>query len=92
MRGKLGPRMADKLQLRLTQLSAVESLEDMRLIPGARCHELVGNLDGWIAVDLVHPDRLVFLPANDPLPKKDDGGLDWSVVTAICIEGIGDYH
>ena len=92
MRGKLGPRMADKLQLRLTQLSAVESLEDLRLLPRARCHELTGNLDGWIAVDLEHPDRLVFSPTNDPIPQKEDGGLNWSGVTAICIEGIGDYH
>ena len=92
LHGKYGPRLADKIQLRLTELAAVETLEDMRHLSGARCHELTGNLKGWLAVDLVHPDRLVFSPDHDPQPEKEDGGLDWSGVTAICIEAIGDYH
>jgi proteic killer suppression protein len=45
-----------------------------------------------IAVDLVHPDRLVFKPADDPPPRKPDGGLDWTQVRSIEIVGIGDYH
>jgi len=44
-------------------------------------------------MDLVHPRRLIFLPANDPVPRNDAGGLDWSRVTKILIEEIGtDYH
>lgn len=92
MRGKLGPRMADKLQQRLSELAAAETLDDMRHLPGARCHQLTADLKGRFAVDLVHPDRLVFSPDHDPVPEKDDGGLDWRGVTAICIDGVGDYH
>jgi proteic killer suppression protein len=64
----------------------------MRKIPAARCHELKANLKGLIAVDLVHPDRLVFRPDHEPPPVNDDGGLDWEAVTKVSIEGIGDYH
>ncbi|MCF7963304.1 MAG: hypothetical protein K9M08_21400 [Pirellula sp.] len=64
----------------------------MRDLPGARFHELKGNLAGKLAVDLVHPDRLIFSPDHDPRPVLADGGLDWQKVTKIVIEGIGNYH
>lgn len=92
MQAKHGKRMAEKIQQRLAELQAVETLADMRDLPGARCHELTGNLAGNLAVDLVHPDRLVFSPAHDPKPELPGGGLDWQRVTKIVIEGIGDYH
>lgn len=43
-------------------------------------------------MDLDHPYRLIFEPAHDPLPQKDDGGLDWFQVTAITIVGVEDTH
>ena len=92
MLAKHGKRMADKIQQRLAELQAAETLADMRDLPGARCHELTGNLAGKLAVDLVHPDRLVFSPDHVPRPELPDGGLDWPQVTKIVIEGIGDYH
>jgi len=92
LRGSYGPRMVELIQQRLAELTAAETLEDMRTLPGARGHELTQNLKGYLAVDLVHPDRLAFRPANSPLPKKPDGGLDWSKVTQIEVVGIGDYH
>ncbi|MEQ1903815.1 MAG: type II toxin-antitoxin system RelE/ParE family toxin [Pirellulaceae bacterium] len=92
MQAKHGKRMAEKLQQRLAELRGAETLADMRAFPAARCHELTGNLSGMLAVDLVHPDRLVFSPDHNPIPKLPDGGLDWSNVTRILIEGIGDYH
>lgn len=91
LRGKYGPRMADLIQQRLAELQAAPTLDDMH-VPGARCHELVQNLKGHLAVDLVHPDRLVFKPDHDPPPQKEGGGLDWAQVTAIEVVGIGDYH
>ena len=84
--------MAGLIQQRLAELSDAETLSEMRHIVGARCHELTGNLKGWIAVDLVHPDRLVFEPADDPVPRKEDGGLDWAGVKQIQVVGIGNYH
>lgn len=89
---KYGKRMSEKIQLRMAQIAAMETLADLQLLPGARCHALTGNLKGKFAVDLVHPDRLLFSPDHEPLPLKDDGGLILQEVTAVLIEGIGDYH
>lgn len=92
LRGEYGPRMASLIAQRLGELAAAPTLEVMRCIPKARCHELTQNLKGLLAVDLVHPDRLTFKPDHDPVPTKPDGGLDWSKVTKIVVVGVGDYH
>jgi toxin HigB-1 len=92
LRGEYGPRMANLIQQRLAELADADTLEDLRMIPGARCHELTQNLKGLLAVALVHPDRMAFRPNESPLPKKQDGGLEWSKVKHIEIAGIGDYH
>lgn len=91
LRGDLGPRMAAITMRRIADLEAAASLEVMRLLPG-RCHELTENLRGHLALDLEHPDRLVFRPANVPLPVDESGRLDWSKVTEVEIVAIGDYH
>ena len=62
MRAKLGPRNAEKLKVRLAELKAAVTLEDMGRVPAARCHELAQDRKGQLAVDLVHPKRLVFEP------------------------------
>ena len=92
LRGQYGPRMAELIQQRLAELMDADTLEEMRTLPGAKCHELTQNLKGLLAVSLVYPDRLAFKPADSPLPRKPDGGLDWSRVKHIEIAGIGDYH
>ena len=92
MRAEYGPKMTKKLALRLEQFRAADCLEDIGHVPGARCHELKGDRAGQLAVDLVHPQRLIFVPADDPISKKKDGGLDWSGVTEIEVIDIGDYH
>ncbi|MCZ8038658.1 MAG: hypothetical protein O9276_11135 [Microcystis sp. LE17-20A] len=61
----------------------------MRSLPG-RCHELLHNRAGQLSLDLVHPLRLIFEPANIPIPRKADGGIDWQKVTAVVIIGIVD--
>lgn len=91
-RGRLGKRTAEKLMQRLFELQAAETLDDVSRLPPTRCHELTGNRKGQLGVDLVHPHRLLFSPDHDPLPQKDDGGLDWGEVTEILIEEIVDYH
>jgi proteic killer suppression protein len=88
---KYGPDSAKRIRNRLADLSAAPNLETMRSLPG-RCHELTGNLLGLLALDLKHPYRLIFEPANTPIPKKSDGGLDWSAVTAVRILRVEDYH
>ena len=43
------------------------------------------------SVDLDHPYRLIFEP-EEPIPRKDDGGIDWSQVTTVVILGVEDTH
>lgn len=86
-----GTIRARRLRQRLDDLRAAVNLEVMRTLPG-RCHELKGDRAGQVSLDLDHPYRLIFEPANDPLPLKDDGGLDWSQVTIIRVIGVEDTH
>jgi plasmid maintenance system killer protein len=87
-----GTRRAKLIRLRLDELRAADTLYDIRYLPGPRCHELCGNLQGRLSLDLDHPYRLIFEPANDPVPRKIDGGLDWSRLTAVRILEVRDTH
>jgi plasmid maintenance system killer protein len=88
---RFGPEGAKRVQLRLAQLEAAPTLEDLRQMPG-RCHELVGDLKGSLSVDLHGPFRLLFAPSANPPPHTADGGLDWSSVDAITVTDILDTH
>lgn len=92
MRAKLGDRNAKVLQQRLAEIKAADTLDDLGKLPAARCHELKADREGQLAVDLMHPKRLVFEPDHNPIPKKDDGGLDWGKVTRVLVVEIVDYH
>jgi plasmid maintenance system killer protein len=87
-----GPRRAQLIQRRLIQLRAANVLEDLRKLPQVRCHELTGNRAGQLSLDLDHPYRLICEPANDPIPQKPDGGLDWTRVTTVVVLGVEDTH
>jgi proteic killer suppression protein len=56
-----------------------------------RARRLGRRLDDLRAADNLEY-RLIFEPAEDPPPAKPDGGLDWSSVRAIRINGIEDTH
>lgn len=43
-------------------------------------------------MDAKHPFRILFEPAHESIPAKDDGGLNWLEVTAITIIDVEDYH
>ncbi|HVR98337.1 MAG TPA: type II toxin-antitoxin system RelE/ParE family toxin [Thermoanaerobaculia bacterium] len=90
-RKRYGDERAKRLGRRLDDLRAAETLAVMRSLPG-RCHELSANLKGQLAIDLDGPYRLIFEPAHDPIPVDDNGRLVWSLVTAIRILRIEDYH
>jgi len=89
---KLGLKMARKLQQRMMELSAAPCLDDISRLPPSRCHQLKGNRTGQFSVDLDHPYRLIFIPASDPEPEKQDGNLDLAKVDSIEIIDIVDTH
>jgi plasmid maintenance system killer protein len=83
-RGKLVMR-------RLDEMKDAETLADFRKVH-ARCHLLTGDREGKWSADVEQPYRLIFEPANKPLPLRQDGGLDPARVTAVRILSIEDTH
>ena len=55
-----GTKMAEKIDLRIGEISAADTVEMMIQFHIGRCHSLSQNRKGQYAVDLVHPYRLVF--------------------------------
>jgi proteic killer suppression protein len=91
LRKAFGPENAKWIVRRLDNLRFVSSLEEMRTLPG-RTHELAGDRSGTLAIDLKHGYRLLIKPADEPLARKTDGGLDWQAVRSIIVIGVEDYH
>ena len=89
---RLGPKRGRRLQQRLMELAAADSLADVDRVPPPRCHELTGNRKGQLSVDLGHPYRLLFIPANDLIPTTMEGGLDWQRITEVEIIDITNTH
>jgi len=87
-----GRENAKKLHQRLRELEAADNLSVIYCLPAARCHQLKGNRTGQFAVNLKHPFRLIFEPRHDPVPLKDDGGIDLTQITEIIIVEVEDYH
>ena len=76
----------------MMELAAAETLLDISRFRPARCHELIGDRKGQLSVDLEGPDRLLFVPADDSVPKGKGGGLDWAAITSIEVVAIADTH
>jgi proteic killer suppression protein len=86
---QLGALCAKKLRTRLADLGAAANVAE--LVAG-RPHPLAGDRLGQFAVSLAGGVRLVFEPSHNPIPRSDDGMIDWRYVTKIRIVYIGDYH
>ena len=85
-------QLAVKIKMRIKNIKDADNLAVLRTIPAARCHELTGEHKGELAVNVSGNYRLIFEPNHDPIPKKEDGGLNWEEVTKIQINEIEDYH
>lgn len=83
---------AKNVNQRMEDLKAVSNLFDLSLFPQANLHELKGDKNGSLAVDISANYRIILKPDHTPIPKKEDGGLDWKAVTKIIITEIIDYH
>lgn len=89
MRRAFGLVRAKRLGVRLQQLRVAETLADIRLVT-TRCHELTGDLRGHLALDLDGPYRLLFHPLDDS--GQPVRAQDWSIIRAVLIERIENYH
>ncbi len=79
------------IKRRLAVLRAAPTLDHLANTPG-RPHALSVDRAGQFAVDLRGPSRLIFEPAESPLPQLPTGGLDRGRVTRIRILEVADYH
>ena len=84
--------MIEAIWRRMAVLKNAPNLSCVPTTPPMRLHQLSGNREGQFAVDLAQPHRLVFAPNHEPLPTREDGGLDRSRITAIVILEVVDYH
>ena len=73
-------------------LGRVDTLTELSALPPLRRRGLSGNRAGQYAVDLIHPYRLIFSPAHDPLLEREDGGIDTDRITAVEIVAAVDCH
>jgi proteic killer suppression protein len=89
MTKQLGDICSRKLRTRLADLRAAANVAE--LISG-RPHPLKRDRTGQFALDLHGGKRLVFEPANNPIPTRDDDSIAWDLVTKVRIVFIGDYH
>lgn len=74
-----GNEMTEKIQMRIGEIQAADTVEQMIQHRIGRCHPLTGNRKGQYAVDLVHPNRLVF--------EKHGNEIQIAHITEIV-----DYH
>jgi plasmid maintenance system killer protein len=86
-----GLERARRIQLRLTQVRAADTLEDLREAPG-NWHELTADRHGQVSADLNGPNRLISRPTDPEGTTRPDGGLDWTLVTEMTVVEIADTH
>jgi toxin HigB-1 len=88
---ELGFKRAKLFKRRLDDLSAAQTLEDVRYLPG-NYHELRGDRKSQWSCDLDQPYRLIFTPQERPIPTNQDGQYIWIDITSVEIVEIVDYH
>ncbi len=89
MTRQLGDNCSRKLRNRLADLRAASNVAELN---SGRPHPLKHDRAGQFALDLFGGKRLVFEPANNPVPTRDDDSIAWDLVTKVRIIFIGNYH
>jgi len=98
---RFGQEMAKKIRLRVSALSAAESLGDFwpPFSPSERCHELKADLAGYFSMDLIHPYRLLFKAVDTEKNTSAQLELElldqkqrWKSIKSVLITGIEDTH
>jgi plasmid maintenance system killer protein len=87
-----GKQRARLIRRRLDELRAANTLAEISHLPPPRMHQLKGERQGQISLDLDHPYRLLITVANNPVPKKDNGNINLSKVTVVMVLEVKDTH
>ncbi len=88
---KLGTRRAEIFKRRLDDIAAALSFDDLKFLPG-NYHQLRGERKDQWACDLDQPYRLIFAPAEFPIPKSEWGAQILVEIRSAEIIEIIDYH
>jgi len=80
------------LQNRLSVLAVAQKLSDVPRGPPDWLEQLTGDRDERFSVVLTKNWRLIFEVDHNPIPRRDDGGIDLERVTAIRFIEVVDYH
>jgi plasmid maintenance system killer protein len=89
---KYGPDNGKRVLMRLSQLAAAANLQELAALPQIRLHQLVGNRDEQLSLDVKHPYRLIITAHHEEIPRKQDEGLDWQRTTSVLVLEIADTH
>lgn len=89
---RFGAERARKIKLRLDQMQAAASIAELMTLPGARCHQLGADRDEQFSVDLDGPYRLIFEVDMNPVPRRQDEGIDLDAVDTVVVIEITDTH
>ena len=87
-----GSDNGNRILRRLQQVADAGCLSELATLPQTRVHELKGDRDEQISVDVKHPYRLLMAPNHANIPRKPDGGLDWTRITKVTVLEIADTH
>ena len=85
LKASYGAIQSSRIIQRISELQAATNLYDISKLPQARLHSLVGDKKGQLAVDILHPYRIILLPL-------DGNTEDLKTITSIEIVSIIDYH
>ena len=83
---------ARKIKQRISELRSAENLETVKRLPALRLHQHQGKDKGRWSIDIWKNWRILFTIDMEPIPRKDDDGIDLSRITDIRIESVEDPH
>ena len=92
--GAWGAQMAKRIEMRLQQARAADNLGVLLPFraPG-RWHWLRENRSGQFSADLVHPQRLIFVPDGGYQQyQSENGSIDDSQIKKVIVIDIADTH
>lgn len=84
--------IARRVSQRMDQLQAAPNLATIQSLLALECHSLTGDRKGEWAVSISGNYRLIFELDHNPMPTKEDGGIDSIRITDIRILETTDYH